>query len=36
MIDQIVEIIWQYGDEERVPLLERVLQTQVGGYGYGD
>jgi 3-methyladenine DNA glycosylase AlkD len=36
MIDQIVETIWWYGDEERVPLLERVLQTQVGGYGYGD
>jgi 3-methyladenine DNA glycosylase AlkD len=36
MIDQIVETIWQYGDEERVPLLERVLQTQIGGYGYGD
>jgi 3-methyladenine DNA glycosylase AlkD len=36
MIDQIVETIWRYGDEERVPLLDRVLQTQVGGYGYGD
>jgi 3-methyladenine DNA glycosylase AlkD len=36
MIDQIIETIWQCGDEERVPLLERVLQMQVGGYGYGD
>jgi 3-methyladenine DNA glycosylase AlkD len=36
MIDQIIETIWRYGDEERVPLLERVFQTQVGGYGYGD
>jgi 3-methyladenine DNA glycosylase AlkD len=35
-IDQIVETVWQYGDEERIPLLDRVLQTQVGGYGYGD
>jgi 3-methyladenine DNA glycosylase AlkD len=36
MISEIIETIWRYGDEERVPLLERVLQTQVGGYGYGD
>jgi 3-methyladenine DNA glycosylase AlkD len=36
MTDKIVETIWRYGDEERIPLLARVLQTQVGGYGYGD
>jgi 3-methyladenine DNA glycosylase AlkD len=35
-MDYIIEEIWQYGDEERIPLLERVLQTQSGGYGYGD
>lgn len=36
MISEILDKIWRYADEERIPLLERVFQTQAGGYGHGD
>lgn len=36
MISEILDRIWHYAEEERIPLLERVFQTQAGGYGYGD
>jgi 3-methyladenine DNA glycosylase AlkD len=34
--EEIIEEIWEYSEEERIPFIERVLQTQLGGYGYGD
>lgn len=36
IISQILDDIWRYGNEERVPFLERALQIKYGGYGYGD
>ncbi len=36
MLSEILEVIWSFADETRVPFLEKVLQTQFGGYGYGD
>lgn len=36
MTTEILDKIWAHADEERAPFLERVLQTQLGGYGYGD
>lgn len=36
IITEVLDKIWRYAEEERISLLERVLQTQLGGYGYGD
>lgn len=36
ILTEILDEIWRYAEEERVSLLERVFQTQMGGYGYGD